>query len=107
MAKSDVFRQEQIPTSQGQSKVVRRPLNVPRHNIRYTVKTVKQSDSVIVWASFSGTHLRERVKFSFQKCYNVGANYLKVLNNHLLLFWGISSPLILCRMVPQHTEPNS
>ena len=42
----------------GHSKVIRRPINVPRRDPQYTVKTVKHSDGVMVWGAFSGTHRR-------------------------------------------------
>ena len=42
----------------GQSKVIRRPINVSRHDPRFIVKTVKHSDGVMVWGAFSGTHGR-------------------------------------------------
>ena len=42
----------------GQSKVIRRSINVPRHDPRCTVKTVEHSNGVMVWGAFSGTHGR-------------------------------------------------
>ena len=76
----------------GQSKVVRRPVNVPRHDPRNTFKTVKHSDRVMVWDAFSGTHERERLYFLSRIVTMKGSNYLKVLNDHLLPFRGIYQP---------------
>ena len=42
----------------GQLKVIRRSINVPRHDPWYTVKTVKHSNGVMVWGAFSGTYGR-------------------------------------------------
>ena len=76
----------------GQSKVIRRPINVPRHDPRYTVKTVKHSDGVMVWGAFSGTHGRGGLYFLPKNVTMRGSNYLQVLQNHLLPFWGIHQP---------------
>ena len=67
----------------GQSKVIRRPINVPRHDPRYTVKTVKHSDGVMVWGAFSGTHGQGGLYFLPKNVTKRGSNYLQVLQNHL------------------------
>ena len=76
----------------GQSKVIRRPINVPRHDPRYTVKTVKHSDGVMVWGAFSGTHGQGGLYFLPKNATMRGSNYLQVLQSHLLPFWGIHQP---------------
>ena len=76
----------------GQSKAIKRPINVPRHDPRYTVKTVKHSDGVMVWGAFSGTHERGGLYFLPKNVTMRGSNYLQVLQNHLLPFWSIHQP---------------
>ena len=76
----------------GQSKVIRKPINVPRHDPRYTVKTAKHSDGVMVWSAFSGSHGRGGFYFLPKNVTMRGSNYLQVLLNHLLPFWGIHHP---------------
>ena len=46
----------------------------------------------MVWDAFSGTHERERLYFLSRIVTMKGSNYLKVLNDHLLPFWGIYQP---------------
>ena len=79
----------------GQSKVIRRPINVPRHDPRYTVKTVKHLDGVMVWDAFSGTHGRGGLYFLPKNVTMRGSNYLQVLQNHLLPFWGIHQRMMI------------
>ena len=76
----------------GQSKVIRRPMNIPRHDPQYTVKMVKHSDGVMVWSAFSGTHGRGGLYFLPKNVTMWGSNYLQVLQNHLLPFWSIHQP---------------
>ena len=70
----------------GQSKVIRRPIKVPRYEPRYTIKTVKHSDGVMVWGAFSGTHGRGGLYFLPKNVTMRGFNHLQVLQNHLLPF---------------------
>ena len=76
----------------GQSKVVKRPLNVRRHDPRYTVKTVKHPDSVMVWGAISGIHGEGGLYLLPINATMGGSNYLGVLDDHLLPFWGIHQP---------------
>ena len=63
----------------GQSKVIRRPINVPRHDPWYTIKMVKHSDGVMVWGAFSGTHCQGGLYFLPKNVTMRGSNYLQVL----------------------------
>ncbi|MPC99218.1 Transposable element Tcb2 transposase [Portunus trituberculatus] len=38
----------------GGSKIVRRPSDMSRYNPQYTIRTVKQPNSLMVWGAFSG-----------------------------------------------------
>ena len=76
----------------GQSKVIRRPINASRNDPRYTVKTVKHSDSVMVWGWFSGTKGRGGLYFLPKNVTMRGSNYLQVLKDHLVPLWGIHQP---------------
>ena len=76
----------------GQSKVIRRPVNTPRHDPRYTIKTAKHSDSVMIWGAFSGTHGQGGLYFLPRNVTIWGSNYFQVLKDHLLPFWGIHQP---------------
>lgn len=73
----------------GESKTVRRPRGVSRFDPRYTVKTVKHPDSVMVWGAFSGGKGRAGLYFLPKNVTMKGGNYINVLNEHLLCFWSI------------------
>jgi len=72
--------------------VVRRPLHVPRHDPRYTVRTVKHPDSVMVWKAFNGMHRRGGLYCLPKNVTMKGSNYLEVLKDHLIPFWRIHQP---------------
>ena len=69
--------------------MIRRPINVSRHDPRFIVKTVKRSDGVMVWGAFSGTHGRGGLYFLPKNVKMRESNCLQVLQNYLLPFWGI------------------
>ncbi len=71
------------------SALVRRPPGASRYDSKYTVKTVKHPDSVMVWGAFSGIHGRGGLYFLPKNVTMRGANYLEVLQQHLLPFWHI------------------
>ena len=73
----------------GGSKVVRRPKDVSRYNERYTVKTVKHPESVMVWGCFSGEKGRGGLYFLPKNVTMKGSNYIDVLKNHLIPFFNI------------------
>ena len=73
----------------GESKIVRRPSNVSRYDPKYTVKTVKHPDSVMVWGAFSGNKGRGGLYFLPKNVTMRGTNYLEVLKQHMLPFWEI------------------
>ena len=73
----------------GQSRLVRRPRGVSRYDARFTVKTVKHPDSVMVWGSFSGSRGRGGLYFLPKNVTMKGSNYLEVLKEHMLPFWRI------------------
>lgn len=73
----------------GGSKTVRRPSTASRYDPKYTVKTVKHPDSVMVWGAFSGNMGRGGLYFLPKNVTMKGSNYIKVLEEHLLPFWDI------------------
>lgn len=73
----------------GESKIVRRPSSVSRYDPKYTVKTVKHPDSVMVWGAFSGNKGRGGLYFLPKNVTMRGTNYLEVLRDHMLPFWEI------------------
>ena len=73
----------------GESRTVRRPRGVSRFDPRYTVKTIKHPDSVMVWGAFSGGKGRVGLYFLPKNVTMKGSNYIDVLKEHLLSFWSI------------------
>ncbi|KAG7160129.1 Gastrula zinc finger protein XlCGF57.1-like 4 [Homarus americanus] len=73
----------------GASKSVRRPKNVSRYSPKYTVKTVKHPDIVMVWGAFSGCEGRGDLYFLPKNVTMKGTNYIEVLRDHMLPFWPI------------------
>lgn len=71
------------------SKTVRRPGSVSQYDPRYTVKTVKHPDSVMVWGAFSGNKGRGGLYFLPQNVTMKANNYKTVVEEHLLNFWKI------------------
>lgn len=71
------------------SKTVRRPGSVSRYDPRYTVKTVKHPDSVMLWGAFSGNKGRGWLYFLPKNATMKATNYITVLEEHLLNFWKI------------------
>jgi transposase len=65
---------------------VRRPRESSRFDSRYTVKTVKHPDSVMVWGCFSGTLGRGGLYFLPKNVTMNGERYQTVLEDHLLRF---------------------
>ena len=68
---------------------VRRPKEMSRYLSRYTVKTVKHPDQVMVWACFSGDVGRGGLYFLPRNVMMNGDRYLEVLQNHLIPFMEI------------------
>ena len=60
-----------------------------RFDPRYTAKTVKHPDSVMVWGAFSGNCGRAGLYFLPKNVTMWGSNYIEVLQGHLLNFWHI------------------
>jgi transposase len=63
-----------------------RPIGSYRYSSRYTVKTMKHPDSVMVWACFSGNVGRGGLYFLPKGTTKNGERYIDVLENHLLPF---------------------
>jgi transposase len=63
---------------------VRRPTGSDRFDSRYTVKTVKHPDSVMVWGCFAGNGGREGLYFLPKNETMNSVKYLQVLKDHLL-----------------------
>ena len=67
-------------------KLVRRPQGASRYASKYTIKTVKHPESVMVWGAFSGNKGRGGLYFSPKNVTMRGDNYLRVLDQHMLPF---------------------
>jgi transposase len=68
---------------------VMRPLGSYRYSSRYTVKTRKHPDIVMVWACFTGDVGRGGLYFLPKNCTMNGKRYKDVLEHHLLPFMPI------------------
>lgn len=73
----------------GGSKFIRRTATVSRYDAKYTVKTVKHPDSVMVWGAFSGNKGRGGLYFLPKNVTMRAVHYISVLEEHLLNFWHI------------------
>jgi len=71
-------------TIRSSSVMVRRPLGADPYDPRFTVKTVKWPDSIMVWGCFSGNKGRGGLFFLPPKTTMNGEKYKAVLENHLL-----------------------
>ncbi|KAG0729791.1 Transposable element Tcb1 transposase [Chionoecetes opilio] len=83
------------------STTVRRPSDVSRYHPKYTVKTVKPPDSVMVWGGFSGNKGRGGLYFLPKNVTMKGANYIEVLRDHLLVPYAIHE----CEVFMQDSAP--
>ena len=70
------------------SKIVRRPSTASRYDPKFTVKSVKHPESVMVWGAFRGNLGRAGLYFLSKNTIR-GSNYIDVLKDHLLTFWRI------------------
>lgn len=98
---SDVMR-ALLGCSEKTTKTVRPPGSVSRYDPRYTVKTVKHPDSVMVWGAFSGNKGRGGLYFLPKNVTMKATNYITVLEEHLLNFWKIHQ--CDCDKVPQRPK---
>ena len=73
----------------GGSKLVRRDPGSSRYDSKSTVNTVKYPESVMVWGVFSGNNGRWGIFFLCKNITLTGANYLEVLEQHMLPIWDI------------------
>ena len=73
----------------GGYKLVRRPQGVSRYASKFTIKTVKHLESVMVWGAFSGNKGRGGLYFLPKNVTMRGDKYLRVLDQHMLPFWDI------------------
>lgn len=62
---------------------VSRPNSVLRCDALYTFKTVKRTDSVIVWDSFTGNKGRRGLYFLLSNFTTSGSDYIKALSEYL------------------------
>jgi hypothetical protein len=68
---------------------VRRPMGSDRYDSRYTVKTVKHPESLMVWGSFSGAVGRGGLFFLPKNTTMNSERYQQTLEDHLLPFMQI------------------
>ena len=73
----------------GGYKLVRKPQGVSRYDSKYTIKAVKHPESVMVWGAFSGDEGPGGFYFLPKNITMRRNNYLRVLDQHMLLFWDI------------------
>jgi hypothetical protein len=73
------------------SNRVRRPHGSNRYDPKYTMKTVKHPDSVMVWGAFSGNRGRAGLYFIPKKQTMNSDRYIEVLEDHLLNFYELHS----------------
>lgn len=71
----------------GTAKHVRRPKSVSRYYSHYTIKTVKHSESVMVWGAFTGNVGRAGLHFLSKGQTVNGTHFMDVLKEHLPLFY--------------------
>ena len=86
---------------QGTPGRVRRPSGSNRCDPRYTTKTVKHSDYVMIWGCFSGRMGRGGLYFLPKNETMSGSKYIDVLETHLLPFYGIHR----CSFFQQDSAP--
>lgn len=86
---------------QGTPGRVRRPPGSNRCDPRYTTKTVKHSDYVMIWGAFSGTMGRGGLYFLPKNETMNGIKYIDVLEAHLLPFYRIHG----CAFFQQDSAP--
>jgi hypothetical protein len=86
---------------------IRRPQGSNRDDSRYTVKTVKHPDSVMVWGSFSGTLRHAGLYFLPKNTTMNGTRYQEVLEDHLLMFMGIHGCTYFLHDGAPATPPNA
>lgn len=83
------------------SNRVRRPEGSNRYDPKYTIKTVKHPDSVMMWGAYSGKMGRAGMYFLPKKCTMNGERYITVLEEHLLNFFELHD----CQMFMQDGAP--
>lgn len=71
----------------GSSKIINRPGDVSRYDLRYLVKTVKHPDSVMVWGAFNGNKDKGGFYFFSNIVVMDGSNYIDVWRDHMRVFW--------------------
>jgi septum formation topological specificity factor MinE len=87
------------------SVMVRRPSGISRYKQKYTVKTVKHSESVMVWGCFSSTVGRGGLFFLPKNQMMNSEVYMGVLKDHLFPFMDIhGSTFFLQDGAPCHTS---
>lgn len=67
----------------GSSQLVRRARGSDRYDPKFTVKTVKHPDSVMVWGAFTGKHGRGGLYFLPKGETMRGPRYINVLKDHM------------------------
>ena len=75
----------------GISKMMRRPRSASRYDPKFTVKTIKDPGSVMVWGVFSGNLGRAGLYFLIKDVSVKGSICIYILKEHLCTFWKIHS----------------
>lgn len=87
------------------SVMVRRPSGISRYKHKFTIKTVKHSESVMVWGCFSASRGRGGLFFLPKNQMMNGEVYKQVLQDHLFPFMQIhGSKFFLQDGAPCHTS---
>ena len=70
----------------GVPKMVRRPSSASRYGPKFTVKTMKDPGSVMVWGAFSGNLGRAGLYFLKKNVTMKGSTNINILKEHLCTF---------------------
>ena len=73
----------------GVPKVVRRPSSASQYDPKFTIKTMKDLGSVMVWGGFRGNLGRAGLYVHVQNASMKGTIHINVLREHLCTFWRI------------------
>ena len=87
--KSNVSNESTFAIVRGVPKMMRRPSSVPLYNPKFTVKTMKELGSVMVWGGFSRNPGRAGLYFHIKNASMKGSICINVLKEHLCTFWRI------------------
>ena len=80
---------------------VRRPPGSNKFASKYTIKTVKHPDSVMLWGAYNGKMVRAGVYFLPKKCTMNSERYIELLETHFLQMFSLHE----CQIFMQDGAP--